>query len=829
MSIVSPLTTLLRILFWSGQRWLPSYLRNYVLGSAARRTAPPTDVMVLVVDHYEPSRSAGPAGVDQVKEWCQSYEQIASRHADSDGVAPQHTWFYRYDYPNFECTRILSESCFRGFGEIEFHLHHGWDTPETFGRKLARGKTWFGHGGAMISADSDDDVRFGYIAGNWALCNGQMNPATSGVNNELEILADHGCYADFTFPAYGAKSQPAKINSIYYAKDNGRPRPYDSGVNVKVNGVASPDLMLVQGPQFVDWRTGYIEYGAIETGLQYATDRIDYWVNANVHVEGRPEWLFIKLHTHGMQSHEEWRSDKLDRMFGDLEARFKTGDCRLHYVTAREAYNIIKAAESGESGDANRFRNYTVPEPVNRVLTCSVPYEIGDRAGGSFSIYPMKSSRPFTASVGAFRIRAAEGTRIARLDIERNNGKAVAIKVFGSGEYELQRGDGLPEHQHCIESDEGSASCCNAIDADLMTEMPAPPEQAEAAARIESDIQKGQEAGRFKRGIKRIMVGTKFIRLAAGLARNRTVALCYHSVYHETVTNLDYIPAAISHSSVQFREQMEYIARYCNPISIDEMLQCTENGAPLPRRSVIVTFDDGYVNNLDIAVPILNATGVPGVFYVVSDSVDSDRLPWFCRTYRAFNHTGLQIWKDSVSGESWSLQTEAHWRFARSLANRRCASLTGEEQEKMVAQIERELGIPCNPGVSGIMMSGKQLRRVVDAGHQIGSHTASHPNLAIIGKPELETELKQSREKLEEVMQREVVHFSYPNPVSLYKNWNDRTSVAIREAGYKTAVVSDSGTIQDDSNRFALRRIPVPKNIDDFIWNLEYAFSGGRP
>src|SRR5579871_6725521 len=131
-----------RLLRWHGLRggWLPGYLRQKRFD---RRDVPPgaaIDVLVLVADHYEPARRHGDeAAVESVRSWCAAYEKLAGPHRDADGRPPQHTWFYRYDYPNPGCLRALADCAFRGFGEVEFHLHHGHDSHEDMAATLAEG------------------------------------------------------------------------------------------------------------------------------------------------------------------------------------------------------------------------------------------------------------------------------------------------------------------------------------------------------------------------------------------------------------------------------------------------------------------------------------------------------------------------------------------------------------------------------------------------------------------------------------------------------------------------------------------------------------------
>ena len=134
------------------------------------------------------------------------------------------------------------------------------------------------------------------------------------MNSELSILANLGCYADFTFPALGTNAQPGKVNSIYYAKDSPAPKSYDSGIDVTVGGRPWGDLMIFQGPIYVDWNGKYVESASIERFTKYHSRRISAWRQAGIHVKGRPEWLFVKLHTHGMQSRDSFLSDEFHKI-----------------------------------------------------------------------------------------------------------------------------------------------------------------------------------------------------------------------------------------------------------------------------------------------------------------------------------------------------------------------------------------------------------------------------------------------------------------------------------------------------------------------------------
>jgi hypothetical protein len=93
---------------------------------------------------------------------------------------------------------------------------------------------------------------------------------------------------------------------------------------------------------------------------------VDLWIGQHIHVKGRPEWVFVKVHTHGTQEGdmETLLGEPMNEMFGYLESRYNDGKKYvLHYVTSREAFNIIKAAEAGKTGNPHAYRDFVLPRP----------------------------------------------------------------------------------------------------------------------------------------------------------------------------------------------------------------------------------------------------------------------------------------------------------------------------------------------------------------------------------------------------------------------------------------------------------------------------------
>jgi hypothetical protein len=352
--------------------WIGHYLRRPLPKVRDR----PVHVMFCFVDHFEPMwRGADlPTQRMRVDRWCNDYRALASRHRDADGRPPQHSFFYPEEEYAEEHLDKLSALCADGFGEIEVHLHHDNDTEANFRATISRFcKLLHDRHGALPVDPATGTVMFGFIHGNWCLDNSRGDGRWCGINNELVLLRELGCYADYTLPSAPSDTQTRTVNSIYYATDDpDAPKSHDTGTPVRAGGTASGDLMIVQGPLSLNWRERRhgilprIENADIRASCPPTPARVDAWIRTGVHVEGRPDWIFVKIHTHGTQDHDMdtllgARADAMHRYLGE---RYNDGERHvLHYVTAREVYNIIKAAEDGMPGDPGQYRDYVLPAP----------------------------------------------------------------------------------------------------------------------------------------------------------------------------------------------------------------------------------------------------------------------------------------------------------------------------------------------------------------------------------------------------------------------------------------------------------------------------------
>ena len=180
---------------------------------------------------------------------------------------------------------------------------------------------------------------------------------------------------DFTFPAWQHSAQPRQANSLYYATDTPSPKSYETGTEVTAGKSQSGDLMIVQGalvPYFT--RKGRAVRLAVDDSdiahyRRYSPARLDRWIHAAIHVKNRPDRIFIKLHSHGCDDKNRpiMLKTDLDALFSDAEARYNDGTrYRLHYLSAREMFNVIKATEANADTPIFAARNSLLTPPYEQ-------------------------------------------------------------------------------------------------------------------------------------------------------------------------------------------------------------------------------------------------------------------------------------------------------------------------------------------------------------------------------------------------------------------------------------------------------------------------------
>jgi hypothetical protein len=373
--------------------WSLPWLLRYPAGRAARllrRERPDASrhLIIMIANHYEPGWTSTGDVLDVatqlglVDAWADKAQSLCESVKGSDGVPLRHTYFYPGEQYEYRLLARLAQMQAKGLGEVEVHYHHGVekpDTPERLRAALEEFRDLLAEEHQCLSRmEGSTQPKYGFVHGNWALAN-SAGGRFCGVDSEMQILSDTGCYADFTLPSIYSRAQVPRINAIYECGgDLSGPSPHRRGPNLRI-GRPPVWPVIVTGPTVLDWRAAKrwppvprIDDGVMDSKYGLNMARLERWVRAGISVTGRPEWLFIKLYGHAFFAGDQsvLVGDDARRFFSGLcEFAEETGQFKIHFATARETFNIAMAAVGGRQGDPHDYRDFllhSIMESSNR-------------------------------------------------------------------------------------------------------------------------------------------------------------------------------------------------------------------------------------------------------------------------------------------------------------------------------------------------------------------------------------------------------------------------------------------------------------------------------
>lgn len=272
----------------------------------------------------------------------------------------------------------------------------------------------------------------------------------------------------------------------------------------------------------------------------------------------------------------------------------------------------------------------------------------------------------------------------------------------------------------------------------------------------------------------------------------------------------------------RFERQVRYLHQRFNIITAIDAATRLARGEPLPPRALSITFDDGYLDNLTHALPIMQRHDVPFSVYVPTGGLESGCLLWWDKVIAmlaATRRTEIDLQEVGLSSTSEVLTLKGV--SAPSNAERILDLLWAQSKadcDRCVERITRWLG-PCD--ISQMLaprLTPAQIRELRDAGVEIGAHSVSHPNLAVAPEDLTRFEMLESRRVLEEILQEPVTGFAYPGG-----RMHAATQHIAKGLGFAYALSTVTGINMPGYEMNCLRRIGMP---DAELPDFRRAFSG---
>jgi hypothetical protein len=325
--------------------WLVPYLKDRMRKAA--RHAKPKRAWVTVTDHFEPLGMGASAetALRRVAKWRDRWPRIADdAPRDGAGRRAQYTFFYPQEEYQQDLLNGIAEMVRLGIGDVEVHLHHCNEQREPFTRKVTDYCTRLTDDHGLLRQQNGHTV-FGFIHGNWALDNSHPDGRWCGLNGEIALLRDLGCYADFTMPSLPSATQGRVVNQIYWCTNNSDnlPKSFDRGIEASVGGGKQGDLLMITGPVGVRFRGRLLP--RIETGEIAGYDlptpsRVRQWFDLAPTVG---DDLFIKLYTHGAieGNLNQLLGGALDNLFHWIAEESDRRGIEIHWATAWQMYQAV--------------------------------------------------------------------------------------------------------------------------------------------------------------------------------------------------------------------------------------------------------------------------------------------------------------------------------------------------------------------------------------------------------------------------------------------------------------------------------------------------------
>lgn len=292
------------------------------------------------------------------------------------------------------------------------------------------------------------------------------------------------------------------------------------------------------------------------------------------------------------------------------------------------------------------------------------------------------------------------------------------------------------------------------------------------------------------------LIRTLTRRVSPAGARGRLSVLIFHSVLAQADSLRPGEPTA-----EEFERILRWLTTQFNVIRLSDAIEHLQQGT-LPERAAAVTFDDGYANNHDVALPILQKLGAPATFFIATGYLDGG-IMFNDAVIECVRHAGgAELDLSALGLGTHLIRTDEGKRTAIGRILQQVKYLPVDARAERVASLVDITGtvLPKN-----LMMSSEQVKGMHRNGMDIGGHTVSHPILASLDDAQARSEIAAGRAQLEALTGERVELFAYPNgqPMSDYGQQHVH---AVRELGFSGAVSTASGVTSRGDDLYQIRR-----------------------
>ncbi len=314
--------------------------------------------------------------------------------------------------------------------------------------------------------------------------------------------------------------------------------------------------------------------------------------------------------------------------------------------------------------------------------------------------------------------------------------------------------------------------------------------------------------------------------------RSRLTVLAYHRINDSYAPDFDFYGPNVSATPEMFERHLEYIGKNFNVVDLQAVVDFVENGKPLPARPLLITFDDGYLDNYEFAFPSLKKYGFPAVIFLMTRGMtNTNERPWWDECAYYFFHTRKTSADLPLIGKL-EFPTPQERENVREKLMKQLKLIPEAEKRASLDKLQHVLEVP-SPSMNGqIFMNWEQVRELVANGITCQPHTVNHPILTRISETQVYEEIKQSRDHIQQETGQDIVAFAYPN--GRVADYNQAALNALREYGYKVAFTLTSGPMPNGDVKkhpLEIRRVYLGRrdNFEVFVMKAMGASAFGEP
>jgi peptidoglycan/xylan/chitin deacetylase (PgdA/CDA1 family) len=287
--------------------------------------------------------------------------------------------------------------------------------------------------------------------------------------------------------------------------------------------------------------------------------------------------------------------------------------------------------------------------------------------------------------------------------------------------------------------------------------------------------------------------------------------LCYHRVIAEAEPGL--FPEVVSASPEMFDQHLELIGEHHTVVSLDDAVAWLSRGASLPPRAALLTFDDGYRDNYELAFPILRRRGLPATFFLATGHMDTGELLWWdLASALITGGDGTEVDLPLIGPVTLPEPGERVPLVLRWVS----AAKALPHAARMEALEALAGSVSATPvGGPRVAMSWDEAREMADAGMDFGGHTRSHPILSRLSPDDARREIVDGVDRIREELGSEVLAFAYPNGGRADFGPVDKRVLAELGVALAFSLITGPTTLSEiGADPFEVRRIYVGREDD---------------